>query len=165
MYLISKKLGEIMKKTFHHIVRGVLIEDNKVLLAQSKGNNNTFLPGGHIELGESAKVALEREFEEELGITCTVGGFLGLVEHKWEHNGVIHYEVNQVFEIKSSALQKDIQPISAEAHLEFFWCCEKDLSNRNLQPYPFRDLIRNLLNGSKDVWWESTLTTEAFKSE
>jgi 8-oxo-dGTP pyrophosphatase MutT (NUDIX family) len=76
MYLISKKLGEIMKKTFHHIVRGVLIEDNKVLLAQSKGNNNTFLPGGHIELGESAKVALEREIEEELGITCTVGGFL-----------------------------------------------------------------------------------------
>ncbi|RUL50348.1 NUDIX domain-containing protein [Lysinibacillus antri] len=149
-----------MKEIFHHIVRGVLIEDNKVLLVQSKGYLNTFLPGGQIELGESAKDALGREFEEELGITCTVGDFLGVVEHKWAHNGVIHFEVNQVFEIKESELQKDVKPISAESHLEFSWCNVNELSDKNLQPYPFRELIKNHLNGSKDIWWESTLKTD-----
>lgn len=43
--------------------------EKKVLLAQAIGEKNTFLPGGHIEFGESAKDALVREIEEELGLT------------------------------------------------------------------------------------------------
>lgn len=73
---------------FHHLARGIFIKDNKVLLAQAKGDENTFLPGGHVEFGESAKEALVREIREEIGITCTVHEFLGVVEHKWEKKGV-----------------------------------------------------------------------------
>lgn len=64
-------------------VGGIFIKDNKVLLARVRGYSNTFLPGGHIEFGESAKDALKREIEEELGVSCAVGSFLGVVEHKW----------------------------------------------------------------------------------
>ena len=71
---------------------------------------NTFLPGGHVEFGESAKDALVREIDEELGITCTVGKFLGLVEHKWMNKGVLNCEINQVFEVHSKKLHTDDKP-------------------------------------------------------
>lgn len=146
-----------MEKKFHHLVRGILVEDSKVLLAKAKGSHVIFLPGGHIEIGESAKDALGREFEEELGETCIVGDFLGVVEHKWEANNVFHYEVNQIFEIKSSSLPRNMNPISVESHLDFFWCSEQVLNHTELQPYPFREYIKKLINGNKGVLWASTL--------
>lgn len=147
-------------KTFHHLARGVFIKDREVLLAKSIGYINTFLPGGHIEFGESAKDALAREIEEELGIASTVGEYLGLVEHKWEKQGILHCEINQVFGIKSEELLISYKPKSREAHLEFFWCDADDLDTCNLQPYPFRRLIKNYLKGNKEIWWESTLNSE-----
>lgn len=153
-----------MQNPFHHLARGVFICDEKVLVAQAKGHSNTFLPGGHIEFGESAKDALKREIKEEIGINCIVGKFLGLVEHKWEKNGVLHCEVNQVFEVKSSELNCYSNPIAIESHLEFFWCNASELDDIYLQPYPFRNLIKNYLNGKDDVWWESSLNTEIDES-
>ncbi|MEO4055123.1 NUDIX domain-containing protein [Solibacillus sp. CAU 1738] len=149
-----------MQNPFHHLARGIFIKDNNVLLAQATGYTNTFLPGGHIEFGESAKDALMREIAEELGITCTVGNFLGVIEHRWEKKGILHCEINQVFEAKSDELILNVNPKSSESHLKFFWCSAVELDNINLQPYPFRKLIKKYLNGNKDIWWESTLNSE-----
>lgn len=148
-----------MQKSFHHLARGIFIQDNKVLLAKAKGYQNTFLPGGHVEFGESAKVALKREIKEELGIESTVGPFIGLVEHSWEHKGKLHCEVNQLFEVTSKELIYEENPISIESHLEFFWCNKSEFDERNLQPFPIRNLIKNYLNGIKVVGWESSLIT------
>lgn len=68
-------LGKKSLKTFHHLARAIFIKDKKVLLAQAAGYTNTFLPGGHIEFGESAKDVLIREIEEELGIASTMVDF------------------------------------------------------------------------------------------
>ena len=51
---------------------GILIRDLMILLAKRSANRTFYpnvwdLPGGHIEVGESPKTALVREFEEELG--------------------------------------------------------------------------------------------------
>lgn len=72
----------------------------------------------------------------------------------------MHCEINQAFEIKSNDLHSNINPKSSEAHLEFFWCNGSDLDDENLQPYLFRNLIKNYINGKKDVWWESSLKIE-----
>jgi 8-oxo-dGTP diphosphatase len=149
-----------LQNPFHHLARGIFINGNKVLVAQAKGYENTFLPGGHIEFGESSKDALKREIEEELGINCTVGSFLGIVEHKWERNGVLNCEINQVFEVTSKELDSNSNPIAIESHLEFFWCNGSDLDDKNLQPYPLRNLIKNYINGKNAVWWESSLILE-----
>ncbi len=37
---------------FHVIARAVIFVDGLVLLAHAKGENHTFLPGGHVEPGE-----------------------------------------------------------------------------------------------------------------
>jgi 8-oxo-dGTP diphosphatase len=89
-----------MASNFHHMARGIIINNNKVLLAHAIGHNNSFLPGGHIEFGESAPEALKREIQEEIGLSCYIEGYLGLVEHKWEKNMELHCEINQAFKVK-----------------------------------------------------------------
>lgn len=153
-----------MEKPFHHLARGIFISDGRVLLARAKGYRNTFLPGGHIEFGESAKDALKREMEEELGIACEVGSFLGIVEHKWLKKGVLNCEVNQLFEITSSELDINVTPKSKEPHIEFIWCSIDELEESNLQPYPLRVIINKYLMGKEKIFWESTINEEIDKN-
>ncbi|MDH5162071.1 NUDIX domain-containing protein [Heyndrickxia oleronia] len=149
-----------MQNPFHHLARAVFINENKILLAQAKGYTNTFLPGGHVEFGESAKETLKREIQEEMGIDCAPDHFLGLIEHKWEKKGILHCEINQLFEVRSSELSLDINPPSCEPHISFFWCNIEELEKANLQPYVLRDLIKNYVNGDQRLWWASTLAEE-----
>ena len=79
-------------KKFHLISRAVILNGNYVLLAHQKGMDNTFLPGGHIEIGEGAIAALKREIYEELGLNVDVREYLGALESGWEEREIKHYE-------------------------------------------------------------------------
>lgn len=145
-----------MEKPFHHLARGILIKENKVLVGKAKGYQNTFLPGGHIEFGESAKDALEREIREELGMRCTVGEFLGLVEHKWMKQGTLNCEINQLFNIEMEDLaMESLQSI--EEHIEFFWVSVHELDGYHLQPFPVRSMIKGYVEGNEVIRWASSL--------
>lgn len=100
-----------MKNKFHHIVRAVMIKDKKLLVAEYIGHHY-FLPGGHVEVGESAENALIRELREELGVNCSIKNFLGVIENKWEEREVFHHEINHIFEIDSQELHTDFIPKS-----------------------------------------------------
>ena len=81
----------------HEVAVGVLVADGKALLCHRRPNRAWYpdvwdLPGGHIESGESAADALERELFEELGVHVElessepwriVAVDLGLVLHVW----------------------------------------------------------------------------------
>ena len=56
-------------------VKGVLIEDGKVVLLENE-RGEWELPGGRPEPGEDAAVCLAREFAEELDAAITVGGIV-----------------------------------------------------------------------------------------
>ena len=47
----------------------IVLHNNALLLAYSRNKQAWYLPGGKIDAGESAKEALVREIEEELGLT------------------------------------------------------------------------------------------------
>ncbi|MEK7016352.1 NUDIX domain-containing protein [Bacillus sp. FSL R9-9410] len=120
-----------MKSKFHHIVRAIMIKDEKLLVAEYIGHHY-FLPGGHVEIGESVENALLRELREELGVTCSIKQFLGVIENQWQDNETLHHEINHIFEIDSNELKSDFTPISKESHLAFHWI---DFNKENINSY------------------------------
>ena len=88
-------MGEVL----HCLARAIIIEDDTILLAHEKQSPNTFLPGGHVEFGDSLISTIERELVEELGLECTVGQYLGAIEHSWSRDSVQHFEINHFFKV------------------------------------------------------------------
>ncbi len=82
-------MNEDIKKKFGNRIRirvcGILIRDDKILLARHSGigkkGSMLIPPGGGVEFGESLTKALRREFLEETGLTVDVGEFLTLHEY------------------------------------------------------------------------------------
>lgn len=121
------------------IARGVCVVDGKVLLCRAKGGATTYLPGGHIEFGETGRQALLREVKEELGVDGEVGRFLGVVENSFLQHGKPHAEVNLVFELRVPASAgPGVAPVAQEDWIAFEW---RDLAHLDdLLPAEFRRL-------------------------
>ena len=117
------------------IARGVCVQDGKILLCRAKGGATTYLPGGHVEFGETGRQALVREVKEELGVEAETGAFLGVVENAFEQRGKPHAEVNLVYELKVPA---GTSPRALEDWIAFEW---RDLAQLDdLLPIAFRRL-------------------------
>jgi len=117
------------------IARGVCVQDCKILLCRAKGGATTYLPGGHIEFGETGREALMREVKEELGVDSDTGAFLGVVENSFQQHGKPHAEINLVYELK---LPASTAARAQEDWIDFEW---RELSNLDdLLPAVFRRL-------------------------
>ena len=114
------------------IARGVLVRDGKILLCKAKGGKSTYLPGGHIEFGETAKVALEREMLEETGLKALAGEFLGVVENSFLQYGTPHSEINLIYQL--SLAEAEAKVAAQEDWIEFEWWELDDLEKANLLP-------------------------------
>ena len=123
------------------IARGVAVSDGRILLCKAKGGSTTYLPGGHIELGESGREALIREMKEETGLDVSLGRFLGVVENSFLQKGKRHSEINLVYEMAILPGQGEVA--AAEDWIEFEWRDLADLDSANLLPEVFRVLGKN----------------------
>jgi len=139
-----------------NIARGICVVDGKVLLCRGKGLGSTYLPGGHIEFGETGREALVREMKEETGRDATAGAFAGVVENSFLQHGKKHCEINLVYEMtlgegqglrsRSTAEDSTIRRfddsiISQESWIGFEWCDVDALDKANLLPVEMRDLV------------------------
>ena len=122
------------------IARGVCVKSGKLLLCRAKGGKSTYLPGGHIEFGETGRLALVREVKEELGVDSSTGRFLGAVENSFLQHGKPHAEINLVYELKIDAEGELPLLKSQEDWIEFEWCGLDRLDAVNLLPEKFRAL-------------------------
>ena len=121
------------------IARGVCVRNGKLLLCRAKGGASTYLPGGHIEFGETGRQALVREVKEELGVESSTGAFLGVVENTFLQHGKPHAEINLVYELELG--NGELPPLnSQEDWIEFEWCDLNRLDEANLLPSAFRSL-------------------------
>ena len=89
-----------MEKHIETIARGVCVKDGKVLLCLPKDRSYSYLPGGHIEFGETGREALVREMKEETGLDATAGDLLGVVESSFVQKGERHCEINLIYEMR-----------------------------------------------------------------
>ena len=74
------------------VVAAVVERDGRYLLCQRHGGPHLpFLwefPGGKVEADETAPVALVREIQEELGVTCDVGAEIADITHRYPEKTV-----------------------------------------------------------------------------
>ena len=57
------------REKFNYRVCAVIISDNKILAMHDERSPYFYLPGGRVQMGETAEHAVVREVEEELNIT------------------------------------------------------------------------------------------------
>ena len=128
------------------IARGVCVVDGHILLCRAKNGATTYLPGGHIEFGETGRQALVREVREELGAASETGAFLGCLENSFLQHGKPHAEINLVYELRVPALRDErtgalLPPVAREEWIAFEWRPLSDLDD--LLPAAFRALGEN----------------------
>jgi 8-oxo-dGTP diphosphatase len=145
-----------MATTLHVLARAVIRDGDWFLLAQAHGTSNTFLPGGHTEIGEGLPNTVKRELLEECCMEVSVEQYLGVVEHEWmgadEHRNL---EICHLFRLTSPLLTKAHSVTSTESHLHFEWVHVSQLEVRALKPPPLIKLLRDFDESA--AWYASSL--------
>lgn len=126
------------------LARGVCAVGGNVLLCRPKGGGYTYLPGGHVEFGETSSEALVREMREETGLAATAGDLLGVVESQFDQRGKRHCEISLVYRmtLDSAACPQAGRDApsglpavkSQEDWIEFVWCPVENVGEMNLLP-------------------------------
>lgn len=145
-----------MEPHFHLVARAVILKEGHVLVAQLIGKHS-FLPGGHIEVGEGIEACLARELQEELGIECQVGRYLGMTEQTYQDSTGEHYVLSHYFAVTSEQMNIEQAPGSKEPHLRFYWAEVDKLAEHGILPVPVQTLIPEMVAGDAKTWWVSEL--------
>lgn len=134
-----------MQSTIHVLSRAVIIKDGKLLMCVNNGKIPFyFLPGGHIEHGESAAYALERELEEELGLVCTSQRFLGCFEYSFIPNNpdkCHSHEYNFIYLVDAPDLDSTVAPQSPEDNTIFAWVSVTALHDVDFKPQALKRVL------------------------
>ena len=145
-----------MEKHIETIARGVCIRNGKILLCLPKDRSYSYLPGGHIEFGETGREALVREMKEETGLDATAGELLGVVESSFVQKGERHCEINLIYEMRvpvpvtsSSQVTSSSDELRVESQEDwicFDWVPCDRISSVNLLPVEMRDFLVRVRN-------------------
>ncbi|MEO1129985.1 MAG: NUDIX domain-containing protein [Planctomycetota bacterium] len=146
-----------MAKHIEFIARGVLQHGHRLLLCRNAKHGYTYLPGGHVEFGETAAEALAREFREETGLDVRVGSCGLVCEQTFEQGGKQRHEVSVVFHVEPVDLQIDAagHPATVESlepKIAFDWVDLAALVDADLRPTAIKAW---LTSGAASTEWVS----------
>lgn len=138
------------RNNIHVLSRAVIINQDHILLCKTLNFPISFyfLPGGHVETGESAHTSLLRELVEETGAKCKILRFLGCLEYSFkpEHNSICHnHEYNFIFEVESDLLKNGYTPPQLEKNIELIWIPLEELAVKDFRAEPLKKLIPDWL--------------------
>jgi ADP-ribose pyrophosphatase YjhB (NUDIX family) len=115
---------------FNFRVAGVAYAAESVLLQQVHGTDFWFLPGGRVEILESAAEALRREIREELDVDATVGRLLWVAENFFAIGGRQYHELGLYFALDLPASlyrADDFEAFDPQVTLRMRWAPLDDL--------------------------------------
>ncbi len=133
-----------MKRHIETIARGVCIAGGKVLLCRPRNGSYSYLPGGHIEFGETGAEALAREIKEELGLDATVGELVGVDESAFVQRRRRHAEISLVYRLElEGAGSAGLPEVKSRGDwIEFAWWPVARLDEANLLPGELKKHVR-----------------------
>ncbi len=125
------------------IARIVVKREDKILLCLNKKANTYFLPGGHVEFGDTLEKTIYKETAEELGWTeddIKSIKFNGYLENSFTSTSGtdIHAELNMIFDVE---IGLDVKTQSQESHIEFQWIDRANLPSITLLPKAISQFI------------------------
>ena len=125
---------------FHYRVGGIIIENERVLLCRADREDFWYVPGGRVEIRETARDSLTRELLEELGCSSEIGRLLWVVENFFEFDGTAFHEVGLYF---VASLPEDADGVRAAefertdevgTNLVFRWIALEELERETIHP-------------------------------
>jgi len=125
-----------MPDTPHHIefiARGLVLRGQHLLVCANRKHGYLYLPGGHVEPGESSAAALVREFKEETGLTVEAGRMMLVSENAFTQRDRLRHEINLVFHVEHPPPWPDDVP-SQEPGIEFRWLDLAAVVDADLRP-------------------------------
>lgn len=137
------------------IARGVLRRGQAVLLCRNTRKGYYYLPGGHIEPGESAAEALAREFHEETGLKVRAGAPLLASEVRFRDGKKSRHEYNLVFQVEHSDGRPPERVRSREPGIEFEWVDLAAIVDSDLRPAGIRAWLISAHPDDDAIVWVS----------
>lgn len=131
------------------IARAIITDEGntKILFCAPKSLEYFYLPGGHVEFGETAESALVRELFEETGADASEAEFcpIGTVENIFTQMGVSHHEINLLFEVKGVFPGNEEVP-SSEEEIVFQWHERADIPTLPVFPEKVKEMLSQRKN-------------------
>lgn len=126
---------------------GIIVKDNHVLLHKNKKDPFWALIGGRIQLGEDSAQAVEREFEEELGVPAKAERLLWSVENFFTYKGRPYHEYSFIYLMQDvdnrlRGTEEIIAPEGGEFHYE--WIPLERLKELPIKPIFLQEKLVNL---------------------
>jgi len=113
-----------------------------------KGDRHYFLPGGHLNFGESAQRALSREIQEELGAKSEIGSLIEVCEHIYRKRGRKHHEINLIFSAKVGKVDLE----GKEKKLKFYFKNLKEFKKIYFLPKDLKEALIDYFKNKKFFW-------------
>lgn len=137
---------------FEVCVRAAIFNRGRILVCWHKAKKHYFFPGGHVEYGEEAKDALQRELKEELGIKVKKMSFIGITENIYQESEKPHHEINLVFQVFAD----ETKDKSEEDHIDFVFFSEKEFKEKEILPISLQKSVIKWLKDKKVFWASET---------
>lgn len=135
------------------IARSLTIRGSRVLLCKNLKHSYYYLPGGHVEFGETAAAALARELQEEAGIESKVGEVVLAHEHIFRQGRRVRHELNLVFHVELPPGEV----VSQEEKIAFEWADLATIGEKDVRPEAVRVWLSRPLDG-QFKWVSESLT-------
>ena len=139
---IRKKVGK--DKIILNFTCGILSQSGKILLQKRADKGTWGLPGGTLELGESALEALVREFYEETGVEVRVEKLLNVyTKYSDSYPNGDEAQVLTILYLVSSETSISINFFTSDETLELGFFDHSDIQNIAIVNQQHQDMIND----------------------
>lgn len=144
--------------TFKLRVAGIVISNNKILLAKAKKFNGFVFPGGHVEIGELSSDAIKREIKEELklefnvdGLFCVHENLYKLKDNRLANEVCYYYKISLCsdFNYKDFVIEENDKGVMKKH--EYSWIDLDELTDKNINPKDLVSLIKKDANSFNNI--------------